>query len=189
MATNGSSMNEELDSRLDELFEDDQPEKPEKKEGPLETLKAVVLEMEWEIGDKNLDTFLSELKRVGEQFKQDKVISVYIKMLDTVGRYLKAKKASAHPETVSFLKSLYDSFEVVVNSCMPEAEKKRSAAVQVSAFKRFKDTIAAHAPSRSAGTAATPQSAGVTGDALSEETKAFIRQVVREEIVRLVKRK
>jgi len=189
MATNGSSMNEELDSRLDELLEDDQPEKSEKKAGPLENLQAVVLEMEWEIGDKNLDTYLGELNRVGEQFKQDKALTVYIKMLDTVGRYLKAKKASAHPETVSFLKSLYDSFELAVAPGMPEAEKKRSAAVQVSAFKRFKDAIAAHAPAKSAGTAATPQPAGVAGDALTEETRAFIRQVVREEIVRLVKRK
>lgn len=39
MATNGSSMNEELDSRLDELFEDDQPEKSEKKRAPLKTCR------------------------------------------------------------------------------------------------------------------------------------------------------
>ncbi|BCS95791.1 hypothetical protein DSLASN_14230 [Desulfoluna limicola] len=189
MATNGSSMNEELDSRLDELFEDDQPEKSESKAGPLENLQAVVLEMEWEIGDKNLDTYLGELKRVGEQFKQDKAISVYLKMLDTVGRYLKAKKASAHPETVSFLKSLYDSLEVAVESGMTDAEKNRAAAVQVSAFKRFKETIAAHGPAKSQASAPAPQPSGVAGAGLSEEMRVLIRQVVREEIVRMVKRK
>ena len=189
MATNGASMNEELDSRLDELFDDGKPEKTENKGDPLENLQAVILEMEWEIGDTNLDAYLRELKRAGERFKNDKALSIYIKLLDTMGRYLKAKKASAHPETVSFLKSIYDSFEVAVVDGVPAAEKNRSVAAHVSAFKQFKAAVATHSHTKSSGSAVAPQASGNNGNGISEEMKTYIRQVVREEIARLVKRK
>lgn len=188
MAINGSSMTEELDSRLDELF-DDGPEKSEKKGDPLENLQALILEMEWEIGDKNLDAYLFELKRAGERFEQDKALLIHIKLLDTMGRYLKAKKAAAHPETVSFLKSLYDSFEVAVAPGMPAAEKNRSATAQVRAFKQFKAAVAAHNATKASRSAVSSMASGSAGNGLSEEMKIYIRQVVREEIARLVKRK
>ena len=156
MATNGSSMNEELDSRLDELFDDVKPEKTVKKTDPLENLQAVVLEMEWEIGDKNLDTYLLELKRAGERFKEDKPILVYIKLMDTMGRYLKAKKVAAHPETVSFLKACYDSFEVAVGAGVPASEKNRMAAVQVGEFKRFKAAVSIHSLGKSSDPDVSP---------------------------------
>ncbi|VFQ46690.1 hypothetical protein [Desulfoluna butyratoxydans] len=182
MTINGSSMNEELDSRLDELFDDSPAQKPETSGDPLETLKAVILEMEWEIGDKNLDAYLQELKRLGGSCCDDKALTIYIKLLDTIGRYLKAKKAAAHPETVSFLKSLFDSFEAAVASGMSEEQKNRAAAYHVREFKRFKALIAQHG-------AAKPSASGRAGVGLSDEVKAFIRQAVREEIARLVKRK
>ncbi|SCY40919.1 hypothetical protein [Desulfoluna spongiiphila] len=186
MTMNGSSMNEELDSRLNELFDDGPAPGAETPGDPLETLKAVILEMEWEIGDKNLDAYLRELKQLGGRCAGDKALSIYIKLLDTIGRYLKAKKASAHPETVSFLKSLFDSFEAAVDSDMTEEEKNRSAAGHVREFKRFKGLIAQHAASKPSGQGASSGTAEVR---LSDAVKTYIRQVVREEIARLVKRK
>jgi len=186
MTINGSSMNEELDSRLNELFDDDPAPGTETSGDPLETLKAVILEMEWEIGDKNLDAYLRELKQLGVRCGNDKALSIYIKLLDTIGRYLKAKKAAAHPETVSFLKSLFDSFEMAVGSGMSEEDKNRSAAVHVREFKRFKAMITEHAMSKSSGQGSPSGGADV---GLSDAVKTYIRQVVREEIARLVKRK
>ncbi|WP_300670498.1 hypothetical protein [Desulfoluna sp.] len=187
MTNNGSSINKELDSRLNEFFDDDTSHEPAKHEDPLENLKAIVLEMEWELGDKSLDAYLSELKKLGAQCRQDKALSIYIKLLDTIGRYLKSKKAAAHPETVSFLKSLFDNFERAVNSGMGEAEKNHSAAVHVQKFKKFKVSISEYAPTKASKPAAPTQPSGQGG--LSDEVKTCIRQVVREEIARLIKRK
>ena len=186
MVSHSQSMNEELDSRLDALFDDDKSEnelkKTVKEPAPLENLEALVLEMEWEIKDSNLDQYLSELQRVGAQFKGEKSLSIYVKILDTMGRYLKAKKVNAHPETVSFLKALYDDFQSVVT--LTEEEKNRSAAKQVKSFKKFKLSISEHAAAHTTqGSDRTPSGA------LTDEVKGYIRKVVREEIMRLVKRK
>lgn len=189
MTINGSSMNEELDSRLSELFDEDAAQEPEKRGDPLENLKAVILEMEWEIGDRNLTTYLGELKRLGARCRHDKALSIYIKLLDTLGRYLKSKKAAAHPETVSFLKALFDSLEAAVGPGMTEGEKHRTAAAHVREFKRFKGMIAEHAQAKASAQAASAPGGDTAEIGLSDAAKAWIRQVVREEIVRLVKRK
>jgi len=189
MTINGSSMNEELDSRLNELFDDDTSHGTETSGDSLENLKAVILEMEWEIGDKNLDAYLRELKYLSERCGHDKALSIYVKLLDTVGRYLKAKKAAAHPSTVSFLKSLFDSLEAAVGPGMSEAEKNRSAAVHVREFQRFKALISKHGVSKSSRQGAPGAPSGGADVGLSDDVKTYIRQVVREEITRLVKRK
>ena len=186
MVSHSPSMNEELDSRLDELFDDNKPasalKKTEKKTNPLESLQATVLEMEWEIKDSNIDQYLAELQQVGSRFKGEKALCIYVKILDTMGRYLKAKKANAHPETVSFLKVIYDDFQVAVT--LPDDERNRSAAKQVNAFKKFKTSISEHVAARKTHDSGRPQSG-----ALTDEVKGYIRKVVREEIMRLVKQK
>lgn len=190
MTINGSSMKSELNTRLDALFDEDLSRGESAKQGaPLETLKAIILEMEWEIADKNLDAYLRELQLLGGRCRNDKALSIYIKLLDTIGRYLKAKKAASHPETVSFLKSLFDSFEVAVSSGMTESEKNRLAAGHVAEFKRFKAAISAQPPSKSSAVAPQSPPPAEVGSGLSEEVKAFIRQAVRDEVMRLVKRK
>ena len=180
--TQHPSMDTELNSRLDELFEDG-PVLEEKASGsPLESLKAAILEMEWEIGEKTLTTYLIEVTKLKTAFSEDKAFSVYTKLLETIWRYLMAQRAGAHPETVSFLKKLYDDFERVSSPDVSLAERNRSAMVQANAFKQFKVLIASlKAP-------AAPKSVAVP-DGISDELKSYIRQVVREEIVRLVKHK
>ena len=178
--THSPSMNDELNNRLDELFEDGTALDDAKKKGePLEGLKAVILEMEWEIDENTLGKYLKEVNTLKGLFSGDKALSVYIKLLETLGKYLMARKAQAHPDSIRFLKTLHEDFQRVNEEGISQAERNRSAMVQANAFRQLKAQISPAAPA--------PKAAA--GEGVSDELKAYIRQVVREEIARLVKSK
>ena len=67
--SNNDSLTSELESRLDDLFrEDDAPEPVESEtqsqDYPLSELKNLVLSIDWEITDKVLAEFVSQVKKL-----------------------------------------------------------------------------------------------------------------------------
>ena len=173
------SINDELNNRLDALFEDGPALEDQGRKDPLEGLTAVILEMEWEIGEETLGKYLREVRGLKSLFVNDKALSVFIKLLETLGKYLMAKKAQAHPESIRFLKALHEDFQRVNAPGTSPGERNRSAMAQAQAFRQLKSRIVPSTPS------AQPPSK----TEISDELKLHIRQVVREEITRLVKSK
>ncbi len=165
------SLSSEVSSRLDELFGEEDPEQktgakraagidsgtedaarlsetesPAEGEldddSPIKNLKALVFSIDWEITDETMVGFLEEVRRLKAKYKDDKVLGLFLKLHESVGRYIKARKAKAHPDSMSFIASVYKSFEKAVRTPgITEIQKKRMLSAEVKKFKAFKQRV------------------------------------------------
>jgi hypothetical protein len=131
----------ELDDRLEAFF-DDAPKAPAQAPSPFLTLKEIVLSMEWDLSEEMLDTFIKETAVLKNRFREEKVIFSFLQLLATVGAYIQAKQANAHPDSIQLLNSVYAALETVTSGEeMPVAEKKRLLSAEVKAFKELKEKL------------------------------------------------
>lgn len=170
-----TSIFDELDSRLDDFFaEDDQlfseddiaedndgglvedveipeteetseevelPVDPVDESAPLNRLKAIVLEMDWEISDENLRLYLDEINRLITRYKEDRPIYLFFRLHVAIGKYMLTKKAHAHPDALKFLYSVYNSLEKAIIADIPILDKNRLILSEVNHFKRLKHKL------------------------------------------------
>lgn len=106
---------------------------------PIDNLKALVSEIEWEITDDTMRGFLSEVALLKRKYANDPVLSTFLKLHEAIGKYIKAKKVNAHPDAIKLVASSFTVFERIAGTPgMPEAQKKKLLSIEVKAFKRFK---------------------------------------------------
>jgi len=167
---NDGSVTGEVESRLKDLFGDgdespsfegnsgepgkapvrDLEEVPEGVEdrgaledSPLRKLEAVVLSVDWEISDEIMNDLIEEVDWLKNTYKDDKTTLLFLQLLGSVGKYIKAHKVNAHPHAVRVLSSVYAGLEkVVLSKGMTEAERKKAIFAQVKKFKQLKEQIA-----------------------------------------------
>lgn len=155
----------EVSNRLDELFGDEErpgtasaekaavrkpgPQKVAESAGnaanedsPIKNLKAIVFGIDWEITDETMTSFLKEVRRLEQQYQNDKILAMFLKLHDSIGKYIKAKKAKAHPDAIKFVTSVFKNFEkVLLTSGMPEIQKKKLLSGEVQKFKDFRERV------------------------------------------------
>ncbi len=190
------NLNDQVSSRLDELFREDEPEEQparekhektaasppgeesfqggssfsEKRSGnaapsPVEDLKALVFSMDWEITEKTMKDFLEEVKRLKSNYKDDKISLTFLKLQESLGRYIKSRKAKAHPDSIKLIASVFNQFEKTLASPdLGREERKRLLSAEMSKFKSFKESLS------SAGKKAAA-SAPVSGESAPEPRK------------------
>lgn len=113
-------------------------------DSPLKDLKALVFGIDWEITDEGMKDFLREIRNLQERYQHDKVLSAFLKLHESVGKYISAKKGSAHPEAFKFVASVFKSFEKVLTTPeMKDSRKKRLLSEEIRNFKDFKEKLAA----------------------------------------------
>lgn len=167
----GNSIFDELDSRLDDFFADDDliveestdflsddlnidsldvtdikqsaPDVPASKshynpKAPLDELKAIVLEMDWEINDENLNKYLDEIAGLKDVYRTDRPICLFLKLHDSIGQYMLHKKAGAHPEALKFLYQVFNSLEKLFTKDLSLREKNTLILTEVTKFKNLK---------------------------------------------------
>lgn len=168
----GNSIFDELDSRLDDFFADDDiaedestdmfsnelvvdlsetsnmkdpaPNAPVSKQkinsnnGPLDSLKVIVLEMDWELNDENLNKYLDEIERLKILFKDDRAIYLFFKLHSSIGKYMLYKKASADPDALKFLYQVFNNLEKVILKNYTTLEKNKMILTEVANFKNLK---------------------------------------------------
>ncbi len=111
-------------------------------DSPLKDLKSIVLSIEWEITDKIMAKFLDQAARLSKTYQNEKIVLMFLQLLGSVGRYIKAKKDSADPDVVRLLNSAYAGLEkVVLKKDLSEAEKKKILAAEVNKFKEIKERL------------------------------------------------
>ena len=110
-------------------------------EAPLNRLKVIVLEMDWEISDENLNRYLSEIHRLIECYKDDRPIYLFFKLHAAIGKYMLLKKAQAHPDALRFLYSVYNSLEKAIISDVSILEKNKLIINEVNNFKNLKNKL------------------------------------------------
>jgi len=166
-----ANLNAEVSSRLDELFGGEDPEEPPVSEAsdipagqareekpsrsekagasakseeatPIDNLKALVFSIDWEITDKTMKEFLQEVKRLKTRYKDDRVYLLFLKLHESLGKYIKAKKARAHPDAIKLVTSVYKKFEkALLSPGISEAEKKKLISGEVKKYKSFKQRV------------------------------------------------
>jgi hypothetical protein len=114
------------------------------KEGfPIRELQAVILAIDWEINDEIMTGLIEQIGRLKEVFKKDKILLLFLQLLGSVGKYIKTRKANAHPDAIQLLNSVYASFEnVFLSKDMPQDEKKKILISEVEKFNRLKEQLA-----------------------------------------------
>jgi hypothetical protein len=158
-------------------------------DSPIRNLKALVFSIDWEITDDTMVDFLSETDRLLQTYKNDKILTLFLKLHESIGKYIKAKKARAHPDAFKFVASVYKNFEkVLLTPGMKENQKKQLLAAELNKFKDFKERVllrgeptAEAAPERMAAPAVRA-SAGPTLSLESKEAIDYIVEQLKKEI-------
>ena len=199
------TLNAELESRLDELFREDAPPAMPATpamtpDNPLGELKKTVLSIDWEITPETLDSFQDHIRLLKEAFQRDKIISMLLQILWSLGQYIKTSRNNVHPSTFTVLNSVFARLEEIVAAPdMPAAVRKKLLQAEMTGYQELRDKILkrrASIQSSPAGRATAPTPAPATpapGAAAPSETlaqaieelKAFIRselQTLKEEL-------
>ncbi len=142
------SLSEELESRLDDLFgEDDKySEGPVTEDSaqdyPLSELKNLVLSIDWEITDEVLQKFIGQIRDLKTTYKDDKINLTFLQILGSLGEYIKTNRGKAHPKTFKILNSVFSQFDdVVLNDDMQEIEKKKILRTEMNKYKVLREQI------------------------------------------------
>ena len=77
---------------------------------PLKDLKSTILAIDWEITDDALQAFIDQVENLLERFKGDKVAQTYLKILQSLGKYIRTHKSKSHPDTIKRLMAVYSAW-------------------------------------------------------------------------------
>ncbi len=143
----------ELENRLDGFFEDEGRQEnmagveetmtsESRNVSPIERLKSVVLSLEWEITDQIMQKLGEEIIRLEDQYSDDKIVVAFLQLLGSLGKYIRKKRAEAHPESITLLQSVYENLEkAIMDSSLSDADKKKMLVIQVNNYKKLKEDI------------------------------------------------
>jgi len=135
-----------FESRMDdffkknEVFDDDEEHADYWNTSPLRWLKTIVLSIDWEITDDGLNKFIEQVNKLqSTDYKTDKIILMFLKLLDSLGKYIKDKKANAHPDAIKLLILSYKSLEeIILTKSMTAVEKKIILSARARDFSELK---------------------------------------------------
>ncbi len=199
------TLNSELESRLDELFREDAPPavpatSAMTPDNPLGELKKTVLSIDWEITPETIDSFQDHIRLLKEAFQRDKIISMLLQILGSLGQYIKTSRNNVHPSTFTVLNSVFARLEEIVTSpTMPAPVRKKLLQNEMTGYQELRDKIlqrrasvqpspAGKATAPAPAPAAPAPGAGAPPETLAqaiEELKAFIRaelKTLKEEL-------
>jgi hypothetical protein len=115
----------------------------------IQDLKAVILAIDWEISEITLKTFDTVTTRMLTRLKSHKILHAYLMIIHSMGRYIASKKAKAHKDSLSFLHSVFENFErIVQRPDMPLKEKHQLIETDIGAFHSFKRELASSGENR-----------------------------------------
>ena len=147
---NDKTFGTEVTNRLGEFFGERQQSDPSSdkssssgsQDSPLRNLNAIILSIEWEITDQIMASLVAEISRLKKIYQNDKTIFSFLQLHGSVGDYIRRKKVTALPGSISLLHSICGGLNRVVTVPeMTEAEKKRTLSEEVKKFKELKKQI------------------------------------------------
>ncbi len=145
----------EVEHRLDNLFGDEEAsaaamEKANDFESfPLRELKTIVLSIDWEITDEVMTNFVDQIKALKDEFKNDKILLVFLQLLGSLGEYIKVNRGRSHPDAFKILNSSFNQLEKVLQSEeLPEAQKKKILVTELNKYKALKEQLTLGQPKK-----------------------------------------
>lgn len=178
----------ELENRLDEIFrEDPSPGDAQETRGtgghPLAELKKIVLSIDWEITADAVDSFLAQIRLLKEVYQNDKIATMFLQILGSLGQYIKSNRGKSHPATFSLLNSVFARLEEVTGRApMPEPAKRKLLQTEMAAYQQLREKIARRRAAEAATLAAPkrPAPAPPSAPASTAVTAAMLAQAVAE---------
>ena len=178
----------ELENRLDEIFrEEPSPGAAQHSRGagshPLAELKKIVLSIDWEITADAVDSFLAQIRLLKEVYQNDKIATMFLQILGSLGQYIKSNRSKAHPATFSLLNSVFARLEEVTSRApMPESTKRKLLQTEMAAYQQLREKISRRRAAEAAPPAAPARPAPVTAGAPAPTvvTAAMLVQAVAE---------
>jgi len=187
----------DLENRLDDFFSDSMPAQddaagdapePSTNDFPLKGLKSTILAIDWEITDEGLDSFVFQVNRLVEEFPDDDAIQKLLKILNSLGKYLRSHKSKAHPDTIKRIMAVYSTLEAcVTNGELGQIERKNMLKEEIKQFQRLKSQIVNAAPSKQSHSPKAPATHDAVLKAINE-LKSTIKtelKAIRKELKRL----
>ncbi|MDK9708445.1 MAG: hypothetical protein OEL83_15485 [Desulforhopalus sp.] len=110
-------------------------------EDELQTLKAIVLGIDWEITEQDLNELRKEVNRLEGMYSTSRPKLILLQGIGTLGAYIKLKKSNAHPDAFKVLQLFYESLEKIVQQSMSLEEEKTILFPAVEKFNSFKTLI------------------------------------------------
>jgi len=111
-------------------------------DSPLKELKSIVLSIDWEISDEIMTRFLNQVNGLMETYQDDRIIQMFLQLLSSVGKYIKAKKENSDPDVVKLLNSAYVGLEkVVLTEEISGDERKKLIIIEVNKFKKIREKL------------------------------------------------
>jgi len=105
-------------------------------------LNAIFLSIEWEITDEIMAKFLAEIENLKGKLHKNKILYAFLQLQGTVGKYIIAKKVTAHPDSIKLLHSVHSGLvKILTTPKMTESEKKEILSREISKFKALKDKL------------------------------------------------
>jgi len=140
------TLSSELESRLDDLFDENSVPDAEDSDPsayyPLAELKNLILSIDWEITDDVLEKFLQQIKDLKLTYKHDKIVLTFLQILRSLGDYIKTNRANSHPKTFKILNSVFSSLDkVVLSKDMAETAKKKILRAEMNRYKELRTQI------------------------------------------------
>ena len=109
---------------------------------PLERLKSIVLSIDWEITDSCLSDLIDETNHLLPMFQKMRMQHALLRMLNSLGRYIRKRKAQAHPDAIKRILSVFASLEKIADPANSnESIKKGILTKEINAFKKLKQQI------------------------------------------------
>jgi hypothetical protein len=143
------TLSSELESRLDDLFGENNGALPEAEDNdaaahyPLAELKNLILSIDWEITDDVLQKFIQQIKDLKLTYKHDKIVLTFLQILNSLGDYIKTNRAKSHPKTFKILNSVFASLDkVVLARDMTMTVKKKILQAEMLRYKELRAQIA-----------------------------------------------
>ena len=116
--------------------------RPEVNDIDMQDLKAVMLAIDWEISNTTLQNFEEVVSNLLARLKNYKIHHSFLKIIHSVGRYIGSQRANAHTDAISFLRSVFENFEHIVQTpAMSFAQKKQLLRADINRFHEFKVKI------------------------------------------------
>jgi hypothetical protein len=137
-----------IENRLDSLFKevDKNPAKndnePHATPYPLSELKCLVYSLDWEINDGIIADFLMHTDNLIAHYKDYRIILMYLKILNALGKYIKANRSEAHPVAFQILNSVFNAMDqVILSKDMLESTKENLLQIELKKYKKLKQRI------------------------------------------------
>jgi hypothetical protein len=127
---------------LEEMLVNEKAKAPAAADDPLAELKSMVLSIDWEITDEVLSAFLSQIAKLKNTYKNEKIILMFLQLLGSLGEYIKTNRGNAHPKTFKILNSVFSRLEgIVSNEGLKESEKIKILRIEMDKYKQLRTQV------------------------------------------------